>query len=61
MTTIPKGTRDGKTWIYNDDSEMGKSRYTIVQTSDTSYSFKWEWEGEDGQWMIIMEGKSSKS
>ena len=61
MTTIPKGTRDGKTWIYNDDSEMGKSRYTIVQTSETSYTFKWELEGEGGQWMTVMEGKSVKS
>ena len=60
MTTVPRGTRDGKTWVYNDDGEMGKNRYTIVQVSDTSYTFEWEVEGPDG-WMTIMEGKSTKN
>jgi hypothetical protein len=60
MTSVPKGKRDGKTWVYDDESPEGKSRYTIVQTSDVSYTFKWEVEGPDG-WMTVMEGKGKKS
>ena len=65
MTTVPMGKVDGKTWVYHDESTMGgttvKGRYTIVETSDTSYTFKWEMQGPDGQWMTIMEGKGKKS
>ena len=65
MTTVPTGKLDGKTWVYNDESMMGgtkvKSRYTIVETSDTTYTFKWEVQGQDGQWMTVMEGKGKKS
>jgi hypothetical protein len=28
--------------------------------SPTAYSFKWEMQGEGGQWMTVMEGKSNK-
>ena len=41
--------------------KMVKSRYTINQTSPTSYTFKWEMQGEDGAWQTIMEGKSTKT
>lgn len=65
MTSVPKGTVDGKTWVYDDESKMGdatfKSRYTIVVTSEDSYTFRWEMEGPDGNWMTIMEGKGKRS
>ncbi len=65
MTTVPKGKIDGKTWVYDDESMMGgtmvKSRYTMVETSNTSYTFKWEMQGPDGQWMTVMEGKGKKT
>ena len=65
MTTVPMGKVDGKTWVYNDESEMGgsvmKSRFTIVETSATSYTYKFEMEGQDGKWMTIMEGSAKKS
>ena len=65
MTTIPRGKVEGNTWVYNDESMMGgkmvKSRYTIMITSDTSYDFKWELQGLDGQWSTVMEGKGKKS
>ena len=65
MTSVPLGTIDGKTWVYDDESMMGgtmiKNRYTIVVTSETSYTFKWELQDPDGTWMAIMEGKAKKS
>lgn len=64
MTSIPQGTLQGDTWTYNDESEMGgktiKSRYVIKELSPTSYSFKWEMLGEDGKWMGVMDGKTTK-
>jgi hypothetical protein len=29
--------------------------------SPTSYSYKWEVQGEDGSWMTVMEGKATKA
>ena len=64
MTTVPKGKLDGKTWVYDDESMMEgkkvKTRYTMVQTSATSYTFKWEMQGPDGKWMALMEGTGKK-
>jgi len=65
MATVPRGTVEGDTWVYNDESKMGgkmvKSRYTIKVTSPTSYTFKWELVGEDGAWQTMMEGKTTKA
>jgi hypothetical protein len=65
MLSVPRGTVQGDTWVYDDESEMGgktvKSRYTIQETTQASYTFKWELLGEDGSWLTIMEGKSTKS
>jgi hypothetical protein len=64
MTSVPRGKVDGKTWVYDDESKMGdktiKNRYTIVETSPDSYTFKWEVQGPDG-WTTVMEGKSARS
>jgi hypothetical protein len=65
MATVPRGTTQGGTWVYNDEARMGgttvKSRYTIKETSPTSYTFKWETLGEDGAWQTVMEGKATKT
>lgn len=65
MTTIPKGTIDGDTWTYTDESTMGgvtmKSRYVLKLLSPTSYTFKWEMQGEDGKWTTLMDGKATKA
>jgi Protein of unknown function (DUF1579) len=58
------GMRDGKTWTYNTESMMGgkmvKGRYTMVESSPTSYTFKME-SSEDGKtWSGLMEGKVTK-
>ncbi len=65
QVSIPHGTVNEGTWIYDDESKMGgktmKSRYTIKELSSSSYTFKWEMQGEDGAWQTIMEGKSTKA
>jgi hypothetical protein len=65
MMSIPRGTIDGDTWTYLDESEMGgatvKSRYVLKVLSPTSYSFKWEMQAKDGSWQTIMNGTSTKA
>ena len=64
MISVPQGKIDGKTWVYDDESEMGgvkmKSRYTVVETSESTYTFKWEVQGPEG-WMTVMQGKGQRS
>lgn len=63
MNTVPKGKVENGTWTYEDESTfMGAtvaSRYTIKELSPTSYSFKWQIEGEQG-WNTVLEGKTTK-
>ena len=64
MTTVPRGTREGDTWTYNDEGTMGgqkfKSRVTIKEVSPTAYTFKMEMQGPDGKWATAMESKNTK-
>jgi hypothetical protein len=64
-TSVSKGSVQGDTWVYTDESKMGgklvKSRYTMKQLSPMSYTFKWEMQGEGGTWSTLMEGKSTKA
>ncbi len=64
MTTIPRGTVQGDTYTYNDESVMGgqkvKSRVTIKELSPTAYTFKMEMQGPDGKWAPMMESKVTK-
>ena len=64
-TTVSRGSVQGDTWTYTDESKMGgkmvKSRYTMKVLSPTSYTFKWEMQGEGGTWSPVMEGKSTKA
>lgn len=65
MMATARGQVTGKTWTWMGKDKMGgktmHSRYTIVETSPTSYTFKWE-TSEDGKtWATIMEGKSTKA
>jgi hypothetical protein len=65
MTTVPRGTEKDGTWVYDDESRLGgkavRSRYTITETSPTSYSYKWETLGEDGAWQTILMGNSTRT
>ena len=64
MASVPKGTRQGDTWTYNDEGVMGgqkyKSRVTLKELSPTEYTFKMELQGPDGKWMPLLEAKSTK-
>ena len=64
MASVPKGTVSGKTWTYTDEGTMGgqkfKSRVTINELSQTSYSFRMEMQGTDGKWAPVMESKNTK-
>ena len=64
MASVPKGTIQGDTWIYNDEGMMGgkkaKTRVTIKEQSPTSYTFKMEIQQADGKWTRIMGSKNTK-
>lgn len=64
MASVPKGTIQGDTWTYNDESTMGgkkvKTRVTIKELSPTSYSFKMDMQGSDGKWTPMMESTNTK-
>jgi Protein of unknown function (DUF1579) len=62
---LAKGARTGKTWAFTSTSNVGgqtfKSRYTMVETSPTSYTFKWDTSPDGGKWSTMMEGTATKS
>jgi hypothetical protein len=63
--TVPRGTVEGATWSFTDESRLGgkkiRSRYTVRETSPISYTFTWEMLGEDGAWKTVAEGKATKT
>src|SRR5262245_50426239 len=65
MTTVPRGTLQGDTWTYDDESMMGgkkvKSRVVIKELSPTAYTFRMDFQGPDGKWTTAMESKSTKA
>jgi hypothetical protein len=62
---LSKGTKSGGTWTFTSKSHMGgqafNSRYTIVETSPTAYTFKWDTSEDGTKWSTVMEGKATKS
>ena len=64
MASVPKGTVQGKTWVYNDEGMMGgkkvRTRVTIKELSPTSYSFAMAMRGPDGKWLPMMESMNTK-
>ena len=64
QVTVPRGTHEGDTWTYNDESKMGgkavKQRYTIKEVSANEYTFKFEMQGDDGKWIEVVSGKETK-
>ncbi|HWB43636.1 MAG TPA: DUF1579 family protein [Gemmatimonadales bacterium] len=65
MASVAKGTLQGDTWTYTDESTMGgakvKSRVTIKELSPTAYSFRMEFQAPDGKWLPVMESKNTKA
>lgn len=64
MASVPRGTVQGSTWTYTDESTMGgkkvKSRVIIKEVSPTEYTFRMDFQGPDGKWAPVMESKNTK-
>ena len=64
MNDYSKGKKSGNTWTFTSKSEMnGKpfhSRYTMVESSPTAYTYKWDMSEDGAKWTTMMEGKSTK-
>jgi len=65
VAELSAGTKSGNTWTFTADSTFGgmafKSKYTIVEVSPTSYTFKWEMSQDGTKWATVVEGTSKKS
>jgi len=65
MIGAATGTVNGNTWTWTGADKMGgklvHSRYTIVVTTPTSYTFKMETSPDGKTWSTAAEGKSTKS
>jgi hypothetical protein len=65
MNELSTGTKSGDTWTFTATSTYGgqtfQSRYTIVETSPTSYTFTWESSPDGTKWSTLMEGKATKA
>jgi hypothetical protein len=65
MAELSTGAKDGKNWTFTSKSQMEggafHSRYTMTETSPTSYTFKWDTSLDGSQWTTVMEGKSTKT
>lgn len=63
MANAPKGTFQGDTLTFSDESLMGgkkiKSRF-VMKTAPASYAFKWEMEQGAGKWTTILDGTATK-
>lgn len=60
------GTISGDTWTWTGKTDLGggksmQSRFTIVETSPTVHTMKWEMSEDGKAWKVIMEGKSTKA
>jgi hypothetical protein len=55
------GTVSGKTWTFVGQNEVGgkamKTRYTIVETSPSEYTFKFEAMADGSAWTTVIDGK----
>jgi len=63
-TELAHGQKKDNTWTYTAtttiEGKQFQSRYTIVETSPTTYTFKWETSSDKKTWSVLMEGKSTK-
>lgn len=62
---LSAGNKSGSTWTFTSDSVVAgmafKSRYTIIEVSPTSYTFKWEMSQDGTKWATVIEGTAKKS
>lgn len=64
MTTVSRGTLQGDTWTWQDESTMGgkqqRTRVTMKVLTPTSYDFRLEAQGTDGAWSPVIESRATK-
>jgi hypothetical protein len=64
MTTVPRGTVQGDTWMHDDEGVLAgqkmKIRVTLKELSPTSTRSRWKSRGPDGKWAPLMESKNTK-
>lgn len=62
---IGTGTVSGGTWTWTSRMDFGgktmHSRFTIVETSPTQHTYKWEMSEDGKAWNPVMEGKATKT
>jgi Protein of unknown function (DUF1579) len=63
-TELARGQKAGSTWTFTSKSVIGgtsmHSRYTMVEGTPTSYTFKWETSADGTTWNTMIEGKSTR-
>jgi len=61
---VALGHLNGNTWIWNSEEKLNgiviKGRYTIVETSPDSFTFKSEVADPKGGWATVMEGTAQR-
>jgi hypothetical protein len=60
------GTLSGNTWTWTGKTDLGggksiQGRFTLVETSPTVHTMKWEMSEDGKSWKVIMESKSTKA
>ena len=62
---VATGTLSGNTWTWTGKMDMGgqtiHSRFTLVETSPTMHTVKWEMSMDGTNWKQMMSGTSTKS
>src|SRR5271155_3975667 len=65
IATHSQGPLNGDTWTLVGTSKMGDkkvtNRFTVKEVSPTLCTFKYEMQPEGGDWVTVMEGKSTKT
>jgi len=61
---VATGTLSGHTWTFAGQDDIGgktmKTRYTLVETSPTAYTFKFEASTDGATWTPVIDGKVTK-
>jgi hypothetical protein len=65
-TDIGRGSVQDNVWNWTGEGKMGgkayKIRYSVTETSNDAYTFKFEMSGDGGRtWALVMDGGSSRA
>lgn len=64
MHDVSKGTVQGDTWSWNNETKMQgkvmKGRFTIKEVSPTVYTYKFEYSADGSNWTTAVKGKATK-